>query len=61
MFKLEISTASDAFDGPDRAHEIARILRDVADAVSQSSQANGTIRDINGNRVGAWISTMGET
>jgi glutamate synthase domain-containing protein 1 len=60
MFKLEIDTTSDAFAGQDYPYEIARILRAVADAVFQSSQANGTIRDINGNRVGTWLATKPE-
>lgn len=58
-FKLEIELGNDAFvDAP--GDEIARILRNAADTVEGEMIANailGTLRDINGNVVGAYSVT----
>lgn len=61
QFVLNIKTDNAAFgegDESDRAVELARILRDMADrfAGGDASPANGIVRDINGNRVGEWVS-----
>jgi hypothetical protein len=53
MFKLEFSTDNAAFEGDSKWMEIDKILRDVADRAGDG-QTSGTIRDSNGNRVGAW-------
>jgi hypothetical protein len=52
MFKLEISTANDAF-AESMHHEVARILREIADKVERGPPS-GTCRDANGNRVGEY-------
>ena len=49
-FKLEFETDNEAFSD---SKEIDRILRTVADRVSLYWK-KGTIRDINGNKVGYW-------
>jgi len=51
MFKLTFKTQNAAFDaGPP---EIARILRQVAENIERD-YSEGTVRDINGNTVGAF-------
>lgn len=53
MFTLKISTANAAFDDP--RPEIARILREVAGTIEDSTvRETGYCRDINGNTVGSW-------
>jgi len=56
MFKLEINTENDAFNGS-MATELARILRKVANDVAQGiipGESGENIFDINGNLVGFW-------
>ncbi|USN14348.1 hypothetical protein KABACHOK_05350 [Brevundimonas phage vB_BpoS-Kabachok] len=53
MFKLEIETGNAAFDDGDKAYEIARILRALADRVENGDEA-GSVRDVNGNKVGSF-------
>ena len=57
MFKLEITTSNAAFED-NQGTEVARILREVVDAVSGSHMQWGsiasTMRDANGNAVGEW-------
>ena len=53
MFKLEFDTGNAAFDGDAKWMEIDAILRVVADRAGDGQTA-GTIRDSNGNRIGAW-------
>lgn len=53
MFKLEFETGNAAFDGDLAWMEIDTILRAVADRAGDG-QTSGTIRDSNGNRIGAW-------
>lgn len=58
MFKLSFRTDNAAFDDDDdddAAPEIARILRLVADSVSNGVKS-GSIRDISGNTIGKWES-----
>lgn len=53
---IEFDTNNSAFDNSDGLHgraEIARILRNIADKVEEG-RVDGSIRDINGNRVGNW-------
>lgn len=52
-FKLEIKTNNAAFEDAPQA-ELARILRDVANTLENDPSHSGTMRDINGNRVGHW-------
>lgn len=51
-FKLEFEGGDAAFCEAPR-EEVARILREVATAVD-SGRDGGSVRDINGNRVGEW-------
>lgn len=52
MFKMEFRTNNAAFEERGGALEVARILRDTAIAIEHGGQHVGTVRDINGNRVG---------
>lgn len=52
MVTIEFTTDNAAFED-DRAVEIARILRDLADKILLG-RTSGPIRDINGNRVGTF-------
>lgn len=58
MFKLEFETGNAAFDGDLAWMEIDTILRAVADRAGDG-QTSGTIRDSNGNRIGAWLFDRG--
>lgn len=49
--KIEFETDNAAFD-TDKAAETARILHEIADQISDGWDAC-SIRDINGNRIGA--------
>jgi hypothetical protein len=51
-FKLEAATDNEAFQSDPR-HEMARILRAVADSL-ESGREGGHCLDLNGNRVGSW-------
>lgn len=51
--KVQFSTDNAAFDGDDKRAECARILRDIARKVEHGTR-NGTVRDVNGNEIGAW-------
>jgi hypothetical protein len=66
MFKVVIETDSAAFDY-DAAGEVARILRRLADGKLDElgpgrprKTDSGSLRDSNGNRVGAWTWEGGE-
>jgi hypothetical protein len=48
---LRIETGNAAFEGEDRAPELARILRLVAHAI-ENGTSGAPLYDINGNRVG---------
>lgn len=55
MFKLEIETGNAAFEGPNCADELARILEKLAQQLrSEGFSGSETLRDINGNRCGAY-------
>ncbi len=54
MFKLEINTKSEAFEG-DSALEISRILSELSEEISMTPrQIAGAIRDLDGKSVGKW-------
>lgn len=58
MFKLEFSTDNDAF-ADDPRHEVARVLRKIAADIEAAPQhaaleIGASIKDENGNTVGAW-------
>ena len=62
--KIEFSTEGTAFESPyfddDWSHEahkrmeIMRILKKIHDDVDNMTKTNGTIIDINGNKIGEW-------
>ena len=52
MFTLSIETENEAFTNGD-GEEIARILKEVASQVENGKEF-GTLKDINGNKVGNW-------
>jgi hypothetical protein len=53
VITITIQTDNDAFQGDAGAHEVARILRDVADRFAGGDVPNGMrLRDANGNTVG---------
>lgn len=62
MFKLLIETDNNAFckdgvrDHVARRHEVARILRDLADVLANPNHTvyNGDLRDKNHNKVGRY-------
>ena len=61
MFKLEFDTDSDAFTDEDgmgwsMQAEIKRILKRVSSQV-EDGQTQGSIIDLNGNKVGTWTLT----
>jgi len=54
MLRIVIGTGNDAF-GPDPSHEIARLLKELADSIEASGlvcESSISLRDINGNKVG---------
>lgn len=55
-FTLTIETDNAAFDDEPR-YEVARILRDAADAYAYNGETAWPLRDVNGNRVGQWTFT----
>lgn len=62
MFTLNIDTDNAAFQDGDGNAEIARILRDLAERfdISGRTTDNGTVRDTNGNTVGAYVVDMAD-
>ena len=54
-FQLRFELGNAAFDGSplDRSNEIIRLLRETADKVDVGEE-DGTLFDINGNKVGQW-------
>ena len=53
MVTIEFRTDNAAFDGAEFP-EIAEVLRKLADRIEDSPVTYGTIRDSNGNSIGAW-------
>lgn len=56
MMTVEIETDNEAFSDDARGHELARILRNIADKVEGlgSHSDRGKAFDINGNSVARW-------
>lgn len=53
VYRIEIETGNDAFEGENKAFEIARILKELANNIEAINQPrNGALYDINGNTVG---------
>jgi len=56
--KITIKTANDAFQ-PNPCHEVARILRELADRIDGAGMPGKeevwTLRDVNGNTIGAVV------
>jgi uncharacterized protein YukE len=54
-FTLHIETDGAAFDVPGGSDELARILRELADRVTDGAgRWRGSLSDSNGNTVGSW-------
>jgi hypothetical protein len=53
MFTLFIETKNAAFSDGASGAEIARILKEITSQVEEG-QESGTVKDINGNRVGSF-------
>ena len=53
-FTTTFNCDNSAFQGYNEQHEIARILRDIADKIETYGTENGTTQDINGNTVGTF-------
>ncbi len=53
--KITIKTDNAAFGDSDsaRAEEVARLLREIADALD-NGHTGGPVIDLNGNKVGTW-------
>lgn len=49
--KILIETENEAFEG--NSNELARLLRELAERIERG-EMEGTIRDINGNKVGSF-------
>lgn len=60
VFVLKIETGNDAFAGGDGPYELERILKEVGETLRlalvdvQQQEADGRLKDANGNRVGEW-------
>lgn len=52
MFELNIELENAAFE--DDSSELSRILKELADKLDQGSTEPGSVRDINGNKVGTY-------
>lgn len=52
MMKLKFSTVNASFEASELG-ETARILRDIADKITQGRR-DGSVMDLNGNRIGTW-------
>ena len=54
-FTLHIETDNAAFDVPNGSDELARILRELADRLTDGAgRWRGNLSDSNGNTVGSW-------
>lgn len=51
--KIEFETDNAAFADGNAHMEIARIFADISDGIDKSNTV-GSIRDINGNKIGKW-------
>ena len=52
--RVKLDSDNEAFADGNAGNEVARILRELAEHVSDSRDGSGTLRDFNGNRVGHW-------
>lgn len=52
-FKMTVNMDNAAFDRGD-GRELARILREVADRLADVQEGSGSVRDVNGNKVGEY-------
>ena len=52
-FKIEFETENEAFQ-EDRITEVRRIFGEIEDRMIRDGLEEGTVRDINGNRIGTW-------
>lgn len=60
-FTMNIESNGAAFEEEfDRAYEVSRLLREVAEAVGTDLSTRGVLFDVNGNQVGAWALDGGE-
>ena len=50
---LNLHSGNAAFEPDTAAHEIARILRALADRIEGGAEGPFTLRDVNGNKCGA--------
>jgi hypothetical protein len=58
MFNLYFDTSNEAFQGSG-SDEIARVLRELAARIDKyGADDHGVVRDINGNKIGAWSYTQ---
>jgi hypothetical protein len=64
MLKIEFTTKNAAFDGDGLRTETARLLRNLAESIESiedygfmMAQRSGSIRDVNGNVIGAYSLT----
>lgn len=53
-FALALSVDNDAFQDGNRNAETARILTGVAARITDTTDTEGAVRDVNGNTVGMW-------
>lgn len=51
---LSFDTGNAAFDDDNGPAEAARILRNIAQRIEFADATDGSILDINGNRIGQW-------
>lgn len=64
MFICKFDTTSDAFGDPDNNEdlpEIARVLRAMAHEIDVNQNCADAIRDFNGNTIGKYVCTQGDT
>lgn len=54
MFRLQLDTDNAAFEGEDKAPEIARILKVLASKIEHHGETAGAVHDVNGNAVGKY-------
>ena len=60
MMNVSFTTGNSAFCGGNGTYEVARLLRQIADRVEIGYQ-DGSVVDLNGNRVGEWSLSLPDT
>lgn len=53
-FEMHFRMDNAAFAFPHRSTEVARILLDIHNRVLHDGRTEGTILDLNGNKIGQW-------